>query len=481
MKNIYLIDLYRRLRLGRRWVAAQFLLTAPLILLGVAWLLIPEKHAWQVALTFLLALLLAVSALELQAGTMRSLADDDGKRVKLPWGALSLLVWIAVGWVAWALLDWCDAQIPQWALLLNSESSSGWRAKLLTYEHIYLWMTYIEWALRWIIVPASVIPYAIASAQSGWRLPVRRVLQLLGNWRWWAGVTIVALGCVCLPNHFYSADPHGSVHAQELRVALKLAASYLLGVGGWLLLLAWAGVLFARQKPLPENDALTELFDRLRVYRRWVWGAFGWAALSVLDDLTLERLSDNQSWIKMIAAFTLILLALILVAGMLRSLLSDEVKRVRMVWGTLSMLIWVVLALIIAFSLSLWYVPIAPWVLSWVVAPAILFPFAASSAVWGLRLPWRRILRLLLNWRWWLGLTAEAVVGVALPDLINFATRSASAPESLWRAGVKEGINGVLATGSWILLLGWFAVLFNRTLPTASDVSVEVATPVTAE
>ena len=105
-----------------------------LILIGIAWTRLPEKHVWQVALSLLLPLLLAISALELQAGTMRSFADDDGKRVKLVWGALSLLVWIVIVWLCWAMLDWCDDQIPQWAGYLNSQSPAHWRAKFLTYS-----------------------------------------------------------------------------------------------------------------------------------------------------------------------------------------------------------------------------------------------------------------------------------------------------------------------------------------------------------
>jgi len=74
-------DLFRRLRLGWRWVAAQFVLTALLILAGLAWTRLPDKHWWQVALSLLVPILLGISALELQAGTVRSFADDDGKRV----------------------------------------------------------------------------------------------------------------------------------------------------------------------------------------------------------------------------------------------------------------------------------------------------------------------------------------------------------------------------------------------------------------
>ena len=43
---------------------------------------------------------------------MRALADDDGRRVKLVWGAMTLLVWVAIFWACWAVLDWCDDQIP---------------------------------------------------------------------------------------------------------------------------------------------------------------------------------------------------------------------------------------------------------------------------------------------------------------------------------------------------------------------------------
>ena len=40
-------------------------------------------------------------------------------------------------------------------------------------------MTLAEWILRWIIVPGKIIPYAMASAQWGWRIPFRRIIRLL--------------------------------------------------------------------------------------------------------------------------------------------------------------------------------------------------------------------------------------------------------------------------------------------------------------
>ena len=248
-------DLFRRLRLGWRWVAAQFVLTALLILVGLAWTQLPDKHWWQVVLTLLVPLLLGISALELQAGTARSFTDDDGKRVKLVWGAVTLLVWIAMGAAVWALLDWCDGQIPQWAGYLNSRASAHARATLFTYEHIYLWITYVERVVRWIVVPAKIIPYATASAQWGWRLPWMRVIRMLWNWHWWLAVVLAALVAVELPSRFFAASPSGGVNAQIWHVTLKLAVTYLLAMGSWVLLLGWVAVLFGRQQP-PRKEVL---------------------------------------------------------------------------------------------------------------------------------------------------------------------------------------------------------------------------------
>jgi hypothetical protein len=249
-------DLFHRLRLHWAWVAAQFGLTLLLILLGLAWTRLPDKHLWQVALTLLIPVLLAISALELQAGTVRAFAEVDGKRVKLVGGAVTLLLWIAVGAAAWAFLDWCDDRIPLWAGYLNSKASAHARATLFTYEHIGHWLTSAEWILRWVVVPGKLIPYGAASAQWGLRIPWRRVFRLLCNWRWWLGVALASLVGVDLPGQLFNGTPKGTVSAQILTVSLKLAAAYLLAVSSWVVLLAWCTVLFGRQEKPPTEEAL---------------------------------------------------------------------------------------------------------------------------------------------------------------------------------------------------------------------------------
>jgi len=240
------------------WVTLQLLLTPVLLAIGLAWTRLPDKGLVSVALTLLIPLVLAISLLELQAGTMRKLADE-GPQVKLVWGAVTLLVWIAAAWLAWALLDWCDYQTPLWAGYLNSKAGAHARARVFTYVHIIAWLTWAEWFLRWIAVPAVLIPAAAASAQYGWRLPVRSILRVILNWRWWLAVVAAALAAVLLPNYYFDKPPTGTVHAQEWHVILKLVGTYLLAILSWVLSLAWQATLAAFPRPPQEPPREEEL------------------------------------------------------------------------------------------------------------------------------------------------------------------------------------------------------------------------------
>jgi hypothetical protein len=244
-------------RLGRAWVwvALQFVLTLVLLLAGLAWTRLPDKHVWQVGLTLLIPMLLALCWLELQAGTIRKLARDDGKRVKLIYGAAGIFAWVLVAWAAWLLLDWCDDRIPLWAGYLNSKASAHERAGWLSYQHLTQAMVVLEWIVRWIVVPGKAIPFAAAAALWGWRLPAGRVVRFLFSVRWWVGVALAAAAGVWLPAHLFSSLPSGSVRAQEWHVGMKLAGAYLLAVASWVSLLAWWAKLFdRRRRPLPPDD-----------------------------------------------------------------------------------------------------------------------------------------------------------------------------------------------------------------------------------
>ena len=471
----YLKDLVRRLRSNPGWVAAQFVLTALLMLIGLAWTRLPDKHVWQVALTLLVPVLLAISALELEAGTMRAFADDDGRRVKLVFGAMALLVWVALYWASWAVLDWCDDQIPNWAAYLNSQSTAHERARLFTYEHIQFSLGILEWLLRWVVVPAKILPYAAASTQWCWRLPWHRIFHFLWNWRWWAGVLLAALVGVELPRHFFAGLPHGTVAHQIWAVALKLVASYVLAIGNWVLLLGWLSILFDRQEGPAENELSRQLSKRLYASRVWIAALFALSLLSLIPD----RLPGTNLWLAWISEFlptVLVIGGFILLVVLVRSLFAEGFMHVRLVWGILSPLAWLALAGAVAsldYFLSSW---LAIWLWSKLLIPALFLPFIAASAQWGLRLPWRRILHLLIDWRWLLAIPSAAILAAALPYLIVNALFSGIQSDSYWTPILKSGADGLVQLCILVLLLGWAAVLLGRpgTEPPIDDSLVAV-------
>ena len=77
---------------------------------------------------------------------------------------------------------------------------------------------------------------------------------MLWNWRWWLAVVVATLVSVRLPGRFFVEEPSGTVSAQVWHVGLKLAATYVLAVGCWVLLLAWVATLFGRQRPQARGE-----------------------------------------------------------------------------------------------------------------------------------------------------------------------------------------------------------------------------------
>jgi hypothetical protein len=172
------------------------------------------------------------------------------------WGALALLVWAVLYAVAWSALNWGDDRIFTLAGYLNSRFGAHARASMFTYAHLTSWLTWLEWALRYIVAPGLLLPFAAASAQWGLRPPGWRLLGFLFSPRWWLGVILAALVGVLLPGYFFTRLPAGSPNAQMWAVGIKLAAAYLLAITSWVILLAWWAVLFARRPEDPREEAL---------------------------------------------------------------------------------------------------------------------------------------------------------------------------------------------------------------------------------
>jgi hypothetical protein len=244
----FFTDLVRRLRHSRAWVGAQFWAIFCFILAGIAWASAPLEPAWQASLFAVAPPLLAAAMLILQCITMRSLMGEDRGRAPLWAGCLALLAWAALVAAVWAVLVWCDRAVPLWAAWLSAHAHS--QSTLVTPLHAEQWLDGGTWVLRWIVLPGAAVPCAMAAAQWGCWPPWRKIARLLFNWRWWPGVVLAALVGVALPEYLFALEPHGSILQQIAELCLKLAAAYILAVGGWVLLLGWAAALFSHH-PIP--------------------------------------------------------------------------------------------------------------------------------------------------------------------------------------------------------------------------------------
>jgi len=171
------------LHLGWVWVALQFVLTPILILAGLAWTACPTTHL-AVALSLFVPLILIICALELQAGTVRKFANDDGKRVKLVWGAVTLLVWIAVAPPCGAPRlvrrpDSASRRLPQLEELSPRAGHDVYLRAHSALAHAF------EWVISLVIVPAKLIPYA-AAQHNGAGISLAQSSQIPLQRHWWS-------------------------------------------------------------------------------------------------------------------------------------------------------------------------------------------------------------------------------------------------------------------------------------------------------
>ena len=223
------------------------------ILLGLAWTRLPDKHVWQVLLSLLVATAAGHRGALAASRNHAQLAGDDGKarQAGLGRGDAAGLDRRGLGRLGAAgLVRRPDSAVGGLSELAGSGTLAGEALHLRAHSSAGSPCSSGSFAGSWCRPRLFRTP---ASAQWGWRLPLRQGDPALVELALVAGRGRCARWCVWLPGRFFAADPHGTVSAQIWHVSLKLAATYLLAVGSWVLLLAWEAVLFGRQNPRPDE------------------------------------------------------------------------------------------------------------------------------------------------------------------------------------------------------------------------------------
>lgn len=468
--------LFRRLGQSWRWLLAQLALTPLLIVLAMVWTRLPERNFLWVAATFLLPLLVMVSFLELEAGTMRALIPQDGQRVRLVWGAIWLLAASLPLWIGWGLCNDFASNCIAWASYLNSQSPA--HTRLLTFDRSIRALLICGWALRWILLPVVLLPLATSVTQWGQRIPWRRVLRLFAAWKWWAGVIVASWMGVWLPSHFFNAPPHGTVHAQEWHLGLKLGGAFLLKLASWILLLGWLGVQWERIPATPRSPVAESFCRNLRA----AWKPFVVAVGIILAlNLPLWPLSatgsaDTVAKLALgirVAACT-VLFGLLVVAY---RAMFPHAQRTKIHWGLLACLVWLGITFGVASLDEKFPLPVLHWPWGDWISFVVFAPFAAAAAVRGWRLPWMRLLKLLGDPRWFGAATAAFLAVTCLTDPIanQFAALAQSGAQP---ALLHDFIAMPLNLGVVVLEIAWLAALLAAgTVPEEQPAPVATKTP----
>jgi hypothetical protein len=241
---------------------------------------------------------------------------------------------------------------------------------------------------------------------------------------------------------------------------------------------------------------LHDLLRRPRTNSGWVAAQFWATLLIVLAAAAWTRVPEKHWWqVGLTLLLPLLILAAVLVleAGTMRGFLQSDERSVRFAWGALTLFVWIAVVWLAWWVLD-WcddqipqwasylnsrapahvraryftyehishWLTILEWIFRWIVVPAKAIPLAMASTQWGGGLPWRKLLRTLLNWRWWIAAVIAALVGVLLPSYFFNGEPHGSVTHQVWAVSLKLAGAYLLAIVSWVLLLAWAAVLLTR-------------------
>ena len=231
----------------RVWLL-QFLLNPVLFALGVWWLTIPEAHIWQLGLSALLALVVLVGALWLQAATLVYFAGErtlGAAFVSVRRTLVAFAAWVLVVAVCfWLVESWSD-KAYQYASYLRSILPLGVRRHVSESQmdsSVGLFFS----VLFWIIVPGLLLPLGLQMAKRGFRglgkNGWRAWAQAVASREYWPAVIVLALIGVYLPQELIGWVPKiTSVSGQTASMVLRFLIAWLLAAKAWVALTSVVG------------------------------------------------------------------------------------------------------------------------------------------------------------------------------------------------------------------------------------------------
>lgn len=231
----------------RVWLL-QFLLNPLLFALGVWWLTVPEAHIWQLGLSVVLALVVVVGALWLQAGTLVYFAGEPKlaaafrgvRRTLVPFAT-----WVLVMAVCMCLVESWSDKAYQYASYLRSVLPLALR-RHVTGPQMDSSVELFFWVLFWIIIPGLLLPLGLQMAKRGFRGLGKAGWATWGRTVWsrqyWAVLVVLVVIGVCLSQQLIGWVPKvSSVSGQTTSMVLRFLVAWIFATATWVVLASVVG------------------------------------------------------------------------------------------------------------------------------------------------------------------------------------------------------------------------------------------------
>ncbi len=229
------------------------------------WLLMPDAHGWQVALSALDAAVIIFFGVWLRAGTFAYFRVAVFRDNATVWRAfrhglrhmIALAAWAVFMLAAELLLIRIRRYAPQFGVWFWQKAPSFLRfGSPRQVSHAADWLL---WFLIWVLVPAVWLPIATTVAATGFGLQRMmrslRVLRRPAYWLWFGGLMLVG---VFVPCKLISWIPDLSdLSKQAWSMGFRFLLAYVILISAWVALLLVIGTRVEKEdaETIPINQA----------------------------------------------------------------------------------------------------------------------------------------------------------------------------------------------------------------------------------
>lgn len=223
-------------RLSWKFVLLEWTSVLLLVILGIAWLQLPDSHLWQFVLSILLAVVLVAAALSFLAESFRRLRKPESSS-PLWLRAIWILLFVAIWWLLHKPFDIGRAHEALFAGYWNSKLSPHMRV-LFSFPRLVNLQEYFYSFLGWLI-DVLLLPLAIEAGGVRLRADMgKNVLRVYRQWMYWVAAFIAMAAGMKITGWLVNWMPGKGVAAETMSVLSRLSIAYTIDILFWCFVLA---------------------------------------------------------------------------------------------------------------------------------------------------------------------------------------------------------------------------------------------------